>query len=57
MRVGRSRRTVFPSTRICFPRAAPVPPQTLEQLQKLESQLRERDEKLSELLSGKKALG
>ena len=56
MRVGRSRRTVFHSTRICFLRAALVSPQTLEQLQKLESQLRERDEKLSELLSGKKAL-
>ena len=33
-----------------------VPPQTLEQLQKLETQLRERDQKLSALLSGKKAL-
>ncbi len=56
MRVGRSRRTIFRSTRICFLRAAAGSPQTLEQLQKLESQLRERDEKLSELLSGKKAL-
>ena len=39
-----------------LPKSSAVPPQTLEQLQKLESQLRERDEKLSELLSGKKAL-
>ncbi len=39
-----------------LPKSSGVSPQTLEQLQKLESQLRERDEKLSELLSGKKAL-
>jgi type I restriction enzyme R subunit len=39
-----------------LPKGGAVPPQTLQQLQKLESQLRERDEKLSELLSGKKAL-
>ena len=39
-----------------LPKSGAVPAQTLEQLQKLESQLRERDEKLSELLSGKKAL-
>ncbi|MGE5218593.1 MAG: DEAD/DEAH box helicase family protein, partial [Chloroflexota bacterium] len=39
-----------------LPKGGAVPPQTLEQLQKLESKLRERDEKLSELLSGKKAL-
>jgi type I restriction enzyme R subunit len=39
-----------------LPKGGAVPEQTLEQLQKLESQLRERDERLSELLSGKKAL-
>ena len=39
-----------------LPKASPAPPQTLEQLQNLESQLRERDEKLAELLSGRKAL-
>ncbi len=39
-----------------LPKSSSVLPQTLEQLQKLESQLRERDEKLSQLLSGKKAL-
>ena len=39
-----------------LPKGGAVPPQTLEQLQKLETQLRERDQKLSALLSGKKAL-
>ncbi len=39
-----------------LPKSSAVSPQTLEQLQKLESQLHERDEKLSQLLSGKKAL-
>jgi type I restriction enzyme, R subunit len=39
-----------------LPTSSSVSPQTLEQLQKLETQLRERDQKLSELLSGKKAL-
>lgn len=39
-----------------LPKGGAVPPQTMEQLQQLESQLRERDEKLSELLFGKKAL-
>ena len=39
-----------------LPKSSSVSPQTLEQLQKLENQLRERDERLSELLSGKKAL-
>jgi type I restriction enzyme R subunit len=39
-----------------LPKSSSVSPQTLEQLQQLESQLRERDEKLSQLLSGKKAL-
>lgn len=39
-----------------LPKTGPTPPQTLEQLQSLESQLRERDEKLAELLSGRKAL-
>jgi type I restriction enzyme R subunit len=34
-----------------LPKSSGVSPQTLEQLQKLESQLRERDEKLSESLS------
>jgi len=36
-----------------LPKSSSVSPQTLEQLQTLESQLRERDEKLSQLLSGK----
>ncbi len=39
-----------------LPKSSVASPQTLEQLQKLETQLQERDEKLSELLSGKKAL-
>ena len=39
-----------------LPKGSAVSPQTLEQLQRLESRLRERDEKLSQLLSGKKAL-
>jgi type I restriction enzyme R subunit len=39
-----------------LPKGGPAPPQTLEQLQNLERQLRERDEKLAELLSGRKAL-
>ena len=39
-----------------LPKSSSVSPQTLEQLQQLESQLRERDEKLSQLLAGKKAL-
>ncbi|HEX8823170.1 MAG TPA: DEAD/DEAH box helicase family protein [Archangium sp.] len=39
-----------------LPKTAPVPPQTLEQLQRLETQLRERDEKLSALLADKTAL-
>jgi len=39
-----------------LPKSSSVSPQTLEQLQKLESQLRERDEKLAGLLSGRKAL-
>ena len=39
-----------------LPKSSSVSPQTLEQLQTLEGQLRERDEKLSQLLSGKKAL-
>jgi type I restriction enzyme R subunit len=39
-----------------LPKSSGVSPQTVEQLQTLESQLRERDEKLSQLLSGKKAL-
>jgi type I restriction enzyme R subunit len=39
-----------------LPKTAAVPPQTLDQLNKLESGLRERDEKLSVLLAGKVAL-
>src|SRR5262249_4766591 len=39
-----------------LPTAAPVPKQTIDQLQKLETQLRERDEKLSALLADKDAL-
>ncbi|MCC2693464.1 DEAD/DEAH box helicase family protein [Nodularia sp. LEGE 04288] len=38
------------------PKTAAVPKQTIEQLQKLETQLRERDEKLSTLLADKNAL-
>ncbi|MDD2658114.1 MAG: DEAD/DEAH box helicase family protein [Methylococcales bacterium] len=39
-----------------LPKASAVPPQTLDQLNKLEAQLHESDEKLSELLAGKAAL-
>lgn len=39
-----------------LPKAAAVPPQTQEQLKRLEAQLRERDEKLSETLSAKATL-
>jgi hypothetical protein len=39
-----------------LPKTTPLPPQTLEQLQRLEAQLRERDEKLSTLLADKTAL-
>jgi len=39
-----------------LPAAGTVPPQTLAQLQRLETQLHERDEKLSSLLSDKAAL-
>ena len=39
-----------------LPRTAPIPRQTLEQLQSLEAGLRERDEKLSALLADKSAL-
>jgi type I restriction enzyme, R subunit len=39
-----------------LPKTTPVPKQTIEQLQKLETQLRERDEKLSILLADKNAL-
>ncbi len=38
------------------PASAPVPPQTLAQLQKLEAQLHESDQKLTEVLTGKVAL-
>src|SRR2546430_654402 len=36
-----------------LPKTSPVPPQTLAQLQQLESQLAEKDTKLTELLTGK----
>src|SRR3984957_6865163 len=39
-----------------LPKTSPVPPQTLVQLQQLESQLAEKDTKLTELLTGKAAL-
>lgn len=39
-----------------LPKTAPVPKQTIEQLQKLETQLQEKDEKLSTLLADKNAL-
>src|SRR4028119_1609125 len=39
-----------------LPKTAPVPKQTIEQLQKLETQLHDRDEKLSTLLADKNAL-
>jgi type I restriction enzyme R subunit len=39
-----------------LPEASAAPPQTLDQLKKLEAQLHERDEKLSALLAGKAAL-
>ncbi len=39
-----------------LPTAAPVPKQTIDQLQKLETQLHEKDEKLSALLADKDAL-
>lgn len=39
-----------------LPKTAPVPLQTIEQLQKLETQLRDRDEQLSTLLADKSAL-
>jgi len=50
-----------PSAELAFdpvrlPKSAPVPPQTQEQLQRLETQLRERDDKLSALLTDKTAL-
>ena len=39
-----------------LPKTAPIPTQTVDQLQKLEAALRERDEKLSALLADKTAL-
>ena len=39
-----------------LPKTTPLPPQTAEQLQRLETQLREKDEKLSALLSDKEAM-
>jgi type I restriction enzyme, R subunit len=54
-------RDLKPADRLAFntgllPKTSPVPPQTLAQLQQLESQLAERDTKLTELLTGKAAL-
>ncbi len=39
-----------------LPKTSPVPPQTLAQIQQLESQLAEKDTRLTELLTGKAAL-
>jgi type I restriction enzyme, R subunit len=39
-----------------LPKTSPIPPQTLAQLQQLESQLAEKDTKLTELLTGKATL-
>ncbi|MFW6195235.1 MAG: DEAD/DEAH box helicase family protein [Chloroflexota bacterium] len=39
-----------------LPETSPIPPQTRKQLEDLERQLQEKDERLTELLSGKKAL-
>ncbi|HEX5760562.1 MAG TPA: DEAD/DEAH box helicase family protein [Thermoanaerobaculia bacterium] len=39
-----------------LPRAAPIPKQTIDQLRRLEAELRERDEKLSVLLADKSTL-
>lgn len=39
-----------------LPRTSPIPPQTLAQLQQLETQLAEKDTRLTELLTGKAAL-
>lgn len=39
-----------------LPKTSPIPPQTLAQIQQLEAQLREKDTKLTELLTGKEAL-
>lgn len=39
-----------------LPKTTPLPKQTIEQLQRLETDLRERDEKLSVLLADKTAL-
>jgi type I restriction enzyme R subunit len=41
---------------LLLPKTSPVPPQTLAQLLQLESQLAEKDTKLTELLTGKAAL-
>ena len=41
---------------VLLSRTSPVPPQTLAQLQQLETQLAEKDTKLTELLTGKAAL-
>jgi type I restriction enzyme R subunit len=41
---------------LLLPKTSPVPPQTLAQLQLLETQLAEKDSRLSELLTGKAAL-
>ncbi len=54
-------RAVRPASALVFnpqllPRTAPIPRQTLEQLQSLEAGLRERDEKLSAILADRNAL-
>jgi type I restriction enzyme R subunit len=41
---------------LLLPKTSPLPPQTLAQLQTLETQLAEKDSRLSELLTGKAAL-
>jgi type I restriction enzyme R subunit len=55
-------RKAKPSPALAFtpenlPKTAPLPKQTLEQLQQMEDQLRERDEKLSAVLADKTNLG
>ncbi len=54
-------KTVKPADGLAFdttllPKASPVPPQTLAQIQQLEEQLKEQDTRLTELLTGKLAL-
>ncbi len=54
-------RTARPAPGLTFdpnllPKASPAPPQTLAQLQRLESELAQKDENLTQLLTGKAAL-